>query len=185
MRGNLTALEIARDTVDPSFYLEEEFADTGFDHIDAGSYFAAVDDFGSPAYTVDELQASGEPARFAADKVLLNALRRRGRTDRGVGASRQATASPPPPVQEFAVPSGGVAIVAGIEAGHRHPDAPLRDARRRRTAAGRLPGRGGAGRSGGGADPVDRSKVPWTMRLEGGPAKVCALERVSAAFATE
>jgi hypothetical protein len=24
--------------------------------------------------------------------------------------------------------------------------------------------------------PLDLSKVPWTMRLEGGPAKVCALE---------
>ena len=109
VRGNLTALEIARDTVDPSFYLEEEFADTGFDHIDAGSYFAAVDDFGSPAYTVAELRASGEPARFAADKVLLNALR--------VGVEPIASSAVPAkhcfaaaPGEEFAVPTGGVAI---------------------------------------------------------------------------
>lgn len=175
VRGNLTALEIARDTVDPSFYLEEEVADTGFDHIDAGSYFAAVDDFGSPAYTVAQLQASSEPARFAADKVLLNAL--------GVAVEPIAAATVPnggcfaaAPGQEFAVPSGGVAIVAGSK--------PVTDIQARRFAT---PAEGepmpvdfqagaGPGEAVAVAIPLDLSKVPWKMRLEGGTAKVCALE---------
>jgi hypothetical protein len=175
IKGNLTALEIARDTVDPSFYLEEEFADTGFDHIDAGSYLAAVDDFGSPAYTVEELQASSEPARFAADKVLLNALR--------VGVEPLASSAAPTkncfaatPGEEFAVPSGGVAIAAGSK--------PVTDIQMRRFAT---PAEGepmpvdfqagaGPGEAVAVPIPVDLAKVPWTMRLEGGTAKVCALE---------
>jgi len=175
VRGNLTALEIARDTVDPSFYLEEEFADTSFDHFDAGSYFAAVDDYGSPAYTVDELRESGEPARFAADKVLLNAERIAVEpiSPADVPAGRCFGAAPG---EEFEVPYGGVAIAAG--------DQPVSDIQMRRfatPAAGSPPpvdfqtGVGG-GEAVAVPTPADRSKVPWKMTLEGGPAKVCALE---------
>ncbi len=172
VRGNLTALEIARNTVDPTFFLDEEFADTGFDHIDAGSYFAAVDDFGSPAYTVAELQASGEPARFAADKVLLNALR--------------IAVEPIPPSavpsegcfavtssRAFEVPPGGVAVRAGKQ--------PITDIQMKRFASG---AKGfpvdfqagiGAGEAAAIPIPIDLSTVPWKMRLEGGPATVCGL----------
>ena len=112
VRADLTAMEIARETVDPSFFLDEEFADTGFAYIDAGSYFSAVDDFGSPAYTIDELRESSEAARFAADKVLLNALRVAIEPvpRSAVQLSGCVTVSAR---NCFNVPPGGVAIFAG------------------------------------------------------------------------
>jgi hypothetical protein len=175
VRGNLTALEIARNTVDPVFFLEEEFADTGFDHIDAGSYFAAIDDFGSPAYTVAELQNSGEPARFAADKVLLNALRIAVEPiSRSAVPSEGCFRVTGPRV--FEVPPGGVAIAAGAR--------PVTDIQMRRfatpTESEPLPVdfQAGVGPGEAAAVPIppDLSTVPWKMRLEGGPATVCGLE---------
>jgi hypothetical protein len=191
VRGNLTAMEIARDTVDPSFYLEEEFADTGFDHIDAGSYFSAVDEFGSPAYTIEELQGSGEPARFAADKVLLNALRV-ALEPAPLSAAPAAGAKPASPdstgvaqVPEsgcvavpggaetplLSLPRGGVAISAGKQ--------PVTDIKMRRFASGEFPVdfQASVGPDGAAAlpIPVDLSTVPWKMQLEGGPATVCGL----------
>jgi hypothetical protein len=176
VRGNLTALEIARNTVDPAFFLEEEFADTGFDHIDAGSYFAAVDDFGSPAYTVAELRQSSEASRFAADKVLLNALRvavepipRSAVPSRGCFAAKAG--------QNFDVPAGGVAIAAGAR--------PVTDiqARRFATPAAESPMpvdfQAGVGQHEAVSIPIPADlapEVPWKLRLEGGMATVCALE---------
>jgi hypothetical protein len=175
IRGNLTALEIARNTVDPSFYLEEEFADTGFDHIDAGSYLSAVDAYGSPAYTVDELRTSPEFARFAADKVLLNALRVVVEPISRSAAPHHGcfTASGS---REFEVPPGGVAITAGAR--------PVTDVEMRRFAT---PGEDGpmpvafqtevsAGEAVAIPIPIDLSTVPWKMQLEGGAATVCGLE---------
>jgi hypothetical protein len=171
VRGNLTALEIARDTVDPAFFLEEEFADTGFDHIDAGSYFAAVDEFGSPAYSIEELEASSEPARFAADKVLLNALRI-------VVEPISSSAVPDQGCFEvegsrpFDVPGGGVAIVARSE--------PVTDIEMRRFATGAeypvdfqtgVP----AHRAAAVAVPPDLSRKPWKMKLTGAAAQACPL----------
>ncbi len=175
IRGNLTAMEIARNTVDPGFYLEEEFADTGLDHIDAGSYLSAVDAFGSPAYTISELEDSPEPVRFAADKVLLNALRvglepiPRSVVPRG---SCETVADSAP----FEVPPGGVTISAGAD--------PVTDIRMTRFAT---PGENtplpvdfqaevGAGEATRLAIPRDLSTVPWKLQIEGGPATVCALE---------
>ncbi|HET9164269.1 MAG TPA: hypothetical protein VFN89_12605 [Solirubrobacterales bacterium] len=177
IKGNLTAMEIARNTVDPAFFLEEEFADTGFDHIDAGSYFAAVDDFGSPAYTIAELQSAGEPARFAADKVLLNALRIQLEPipRSAVPSSGCTTVGDSEP---FTVPAGGVAIAAGAQ--------PVTDIRMTRFAT---PGENaplpvdfqaevGAGEATRLVIPRDLApEVPWKLQLEGGPATVCALER--------
>ncbi|HEY8810459.1 MAG TPA: hypothetical protein VIM28_10600, partial [Solirubrobacterales bacterium] len=193
VRGNLTALEIARNTVDPAFFLEEEFADTGFDHIDAGSYFAAVDDFGSPAYTIAELEHSPEAVRFAADKVLLNALR--------VALEPASAASiPSPDAKAPATPNAaGVVEVpaAGCVSGPSGRDAPLlslppggvvvragaqpvTDIQMRRFATGKqfpvdfqaAVGPGEALRL---PIPPDLSTVPWKLRLEGAPATVCGL----------
>jgi hypothetical protein len=175
VRGNLTAMEIARNTVDPAFFLEEEFADTGFDHIDAASYFAAVDDFGSPAYTIAELRESSEATRFAADKVLLNALRvavepiAASAIPRGNCFTAQGG-------REFDVPPGGVAIKAGPE--------PVADIQMRRFATPtgsesppvdfetEVPSHQAVEL----AIPEDLSTVPWKLQLEAGSATVCALE---------
>lgn len=73
-RADLGALEIARDSVDPAFRLDEQIALTAYVGVEAGPYLAAVDEFGSPAYTPAEIAAAPEPARRAADLVLSRAL---------------------------------------------------------------------------------------------------------------
>jgi hypothetical protein len=193
IKGNLTALEIARNTVEPNFYLEEEFADTGFDHIDAGSYFSAVDAFGSPAYTIEELEASPEPVRFAADKVLLNAL--------GVGvetgaplpaAAARAKPATPNSASIVVVPATGCVAVPGgaqtpllslppggavVGAGAQ----PVTDIKMRRfaTSSEEFPVDFQIGVAPGEAVavpiPPDLSTVRWKMQLEGGAATVCGL----------
>ncbi|HMJ72240.1 MAG TPA: hypothetical protein VK471_02620 [Solirubrobacterales bacterium] len=74
-RADLTAVEIARDTVEPGLILSEDIADTGYVPVEVGSYLSARDAFGSPAYTEVELEAAPEEARIPADKVLAAALR--------------------------------------------------------------------------------------------------------------
>jgi hypothetical protein len=194
IKGNLTAVEIARNTVEPGFYLEEEFADTGFDHVDAGSYLSAVDAFGSPAYTIDELQASPEPARFAADKVLLNALRvALEPAPRSAAPAASAKPAIPDAAGVVEVPAGGCLAVPGgadapllslppggvvIGAGAQ----PVTDVKMKRFATdpGDFPVdfQASVGPNGAAAlpIPVDLSTVPWKMQLEGGPATVCGLE---------
>lgn len=193
VRGNLTALEIARNTVDPSFYLEEEFADTGFDHIDAGSYFSAVDAFGSPAYTVGELQASGEPARFAADKVLLNALRV-GLEPVSASAAPAAGAQPATPDSSgvvavpkdgcVAVPGGKAAPLLSLPPGGAVVGAgktPVTNIQMKRFASGTegfpvdFQAGVGAGEATAIPIPADLSTVPWKLQLEGGAATICGL----------
>jgi len=200
VRADLTAMEIARDTVEPTFFLEEEFADTGFAHIDAGAYFAAVDDFGSPAYTIEELQGSTPEARFAADKVLLNALRValepvstaglpvNGAPAAGLDASGFAAVpadgclAVPGGAESplLALPPGGAVVVAGAQ--------PVTDLKMRRFSdgvetplefpvdfqTGVAPDRAMAI-----PIPADLSTVPWKLRLEGGAATVCGIGAAS------
>jgi len=73
-RADLTAVEIARNTVEPGMILSEDIADTGYVPVEVGSYLSARDAFGSPAYTEAELEAAPEEARVPADKVLAAAL---------------------------------------------------------------------------------------------------------------
>ncbi len=73
-RADLTAVEIARNTVEPGLILSEDIADTGYVPVEVGSYLSARDAFGSPAYTEAELKAAPEEARIPADKVLAAAL---------------------------------------------------------------------------------------------------------------
>ena len=72
------------------FELTEE--NSGVDYlgiVDAGSYFSAIDAFGSPAYTPDELAAAPDAARVAADRVFAAAL--------GLGLHRRRRRPPGPP----------------------------------------------------------------------------------------
>ena len=171
IRADLTAMEIARETVDPSFFLDEEFADTGLAYIDAGSYFAAVDDFGSPAYTIEELQQSSAEARFAADKVLLNALRVAVEPvpRSAVPANGCVTVDDSQPLE---LSPGGAVIAAGSQ--------PVTDIKMRRFAdPGEVPVDFQTGVEPGQAVaipiPADASDVPWKLQLEGGAATVCDL----------
>jgi hypothetical protein len=74
-RADTAAIEIARRTVDPGFQLSPEVAGTAtLVDISAGRYLAAVDEYGSPAYSVAELGAAPEEGRRQADVVLAKAL---------------------------------------------------------------------------------------------------------------
>jgi hypothetical protein len=70
LRGSLTAIEIARDRVQPEFGIFSG----GFSPIIARSYLSAAGAYGSPAYSEPELASSPATARFAADNTLVGAL---------------------------------------------------------------------------------------------------------------
>jgi len=92
--AGLAAIELTRDRVAPDFLLTTENSDVDYlGWLDAGSYLAAADEFGSPAYTPPELLAASEPARAAADKVFAAALElelegRRGGARTGTSSAR-------------------------------------------------------------------------------------------------
>ncbi len=74
-RGGLAALELTRDQVDPGFILTEENSGINYlEIVDAADYLSAIDEFGSPAYTPEELPGSPERSRVSADMVFAAAL---------------------------------------------------------------------------------------------------------------
>ena len=75
-RSDLAALEIARDTVDPTFNLAsvEATGTASLGVVVADKYFEAVDRWGSPAHTVAGLETAPEYGRHFADIVLSQAL---------------------------------------------------------------------------------------------------------------
>jgi hypothetical protein len=110
-RADLAALEIARDTVDQGFTLgSPEVAGTpSLALVGAGIYFEAVDSWGSPAYSVAELEAAPANGRHFADLVLAAALPITHETAPGVAPSGG---------------SGCVEIAAGQAAGKDVPVGP-------------------------------------------------------------
>jgi hypothetical protein len=95
-RATLAALELSREQVDPDLMVEDE--STAHSHPDmffsAAAYFDAAADFGSPAYSPDQLLAAGEQAREAADQELVRALA----LEAEPLSSRLRAAGPPPRV---------------------------------------------------------------------------------------
>lgn len=74
-RADTGAIDIARRTVSPSFELSPEIAGTpSLIDVFAGKYLEAVDEFGSPGYTPEELESAPEEGRKQADVVLSQAL---------------------------------------------------------------------------------------------------------------
>jgi hypothetical protein len=70
-RAELSAIEIARDTVQPSFATNDvAHFPAG---IPAGVYLQAVDRYGSPAYTPAQISSAPDAVRVAADGVLVRA----------------------------------------------------------------------------------------------------------------
>ncbi|MGN6816936.1 MAG: hypothetical protein ACTHK3_12775 [Solirubrobacterales bacterium] len=87
-RADTGALEIARRTVAPEFELGPEVAGTpGLVDIFAGKYLEAVDEYGSPAYSPEELAAAPAYARKQADIILGQALPLSTNTQAGVYAA--------------------------------------------------------------------------------------------------
>ena len=74
-RADLGAIEIAADTVSPTFVLTPEIAGTpSLIDVRADLYLEAVAEEGSPAYTPAELLEAPEAGRQQADVVLFHAL---------------------------------------------------------------------------------------------------------------
>lgn len=69
-RARLAALEIARPDLAEGHKVNLDF----FTQFDAGSYFSAVDAFGSPALTTSQLASSSEADRATADVMLVSLL---------------------------------------------------------------------------------------------------------------
>ncbi|HEX7058271.1 MAG TPA: hypothetical protein VF176_00260 [Solirubrobacterales bacterium] len=86
-RGDLAAIEIARETVDPYFALAPDIAGTGsLIDISAGTYLQAAAEDGSPAYSPSELAVAPKTARLRADVVLAHALPLTTDTRAGISA---------------------------------------------------------------------------------------------------
>jgi hypothetical protein len=171
-KAGLGALDIAEGTVEPGFVLSEDVVDTGFVNVDAGSYFAARDRYGSPAYTEAEIAASPQFVRYAADKVLFGALGIELETlpaSAVPAAGCESVPSDGTSSQLLRVPPGGITIRAG--------KAPIERFEISRFSTGSAPvliagiGVGEAGRL---AIPPDKAKTPWKLRLiTPAPALAC------------
>jgi hypothetical protein len=190
-KADLGALDVARETVEPGFVLAEDIADTGYVHVDAGSYFSAEDEFGTPAYSDEELLQASGPARYAADKVLFSALRAGVES---VPASSLPGGEAPPASVEAGVatvpedacvavpggpetpllrlPAGGATVAAGSQ--------PVEDIKLERFSD-EFPIDLQRGVESGAATaisiPADRSPVPWRMHVQTpATATVCGPE---------
>jgi hypothetical protein len=69
-RAKLAAADIGRGHISDDFVIQLTTSTAPFT---AGSYYSAVDAFGSPAFTESELLARDEPNRAAADQLLASA----------------------------------------------------------------------------------------------------------------
>jgi hypothetical protein len=160
-RGGLAALELARGQVSPGFELTEQ--NSGVDYLgllDAGSYFSAVDAYGSPAYTPAELASAPEAGRVAADEVSAAALGVRlepgGQARPGTCAPLQAATG-----AVVGVPSEGVVLRAA---------SPGTQVALRRYASNSFPvvlGPLPAGQAELLRIPADRSPRTWSVHLRG------------------
>lgn len=167
-RGGLAALELTRGVVAPDFVLTEK--NSGVDYlglVDAGSYFSAIDSYGSPAYTSAELAAAPEVGRVAADKVFAAAL--------GLAPARAGESAGGPCVT--AAPGAPVELSPGGALLRAESGTPRVHLRRYATEsfpvdAGRVSGSGRVSL----AIPEDGSTEPWELEPSGGTALVCGLE---------
>jgi hypothetical protein len=171
-RADTGAIEIARRTVDPEFQLGPEVAGTPtLVDVFAGEYLQAVDEYGSPAYTPEELVTAPVPARRQADIVLAQALPLSRKTTPGeydISPHGHCTS----------VPGGGpeVSLAPGTTRIELAPGPPG-DISLRRFATGEypVPSRGIPGNSTTLLRiPHDGATQPWHLHVEASqPARVC------------
>jgi len=171
-KAGLGALDIAEGTVEPGFVLSEDIVDTGFVNVDAGSYFAAREAHGSPAYSEAEIAAAPQFVRYAADKVLFGALGIELETLPASAVPAKGCETVPSDGAAsdlLRLPPGGIAIRAG--------NAPIERFEVSRFSTGSAPvlvagiGAGEAGRL---AIPRDTASEPWRLRLvTPAPALAC------------
>jgi hypothetical protein len=166
------AIEIGRDTVDPSY------RPLGGLFPDAGDFLDLTGDFGSFAYTADQLRGASPSAQLLADATLAKALRlnvtparhaARSGCDR-LAQSRGASGGP----EVITLPPNGVSLSAkriakvDLRIG-RFSDAP--------SVSLAMPD---SGRHASLAIPADASTVPWRLEvLSRGRVSVCRLSHRS------
>lgn len=172
VRGGLSGLEIAADTVSPSFVLT--FQNSGFNSfglLTAKDYLPAEKDFGSPAYTQGELAEAPEAAREAADKVMAAALPIRvqplGAAPRSRLLGRCTLVTPSRGSSVAVLPPGGALLDGAPGASEQ--------LRLRRFASGSFPVSLGTLRGVARLEiPRDASARPWELRVIGtGSVRVC------------
>ena len=168
-RGGLGALELTRGRVDPHFELTEQNSDVDYLRIlDAGSYFSAIDAYGSPAYTPAELDSSSERARVAADKVFASALGAGLRPGPEGNPATCADLRPGPAPAVVQVPREGMVLRASTAGSHVSLRRYASDSFP--VTLGALPPRSAELVS----IPTDRSSRPWFLRIDGGgPVTAC------------
>lgn len=168
-RADFTAIEIARDSVDPGFTIGGELAGIPL-YGDAAAYLAAVEDHGSPGYGVDGLSDAPEHARAAADRALAAALEiALAPADRSATDCTEERLAGGPLVTELAPPAGlliaaSESEVAPALARYARESFPVELAPVAEDAGVVL------------RLPADRSRLPWRLRLSGtGSATLCEL----------
>jgi hypothetical protein len=173
-RSDTAAIEIARRSVDPGFQLNPELAGTpSLVNVFAGPYLEAVDEYGSPAYSVGELESASAAGRRQADIVLSQALplstsTQLGAYDPGAAAENCVTVKDGVP--------GEVPVAAGLTRIEVAPGEPAVFSLRR-FAEGEFPvvTEGAAGDSTTIMRiPRDTSSRPWYLYVEAAqPVRVC------------
>lgn len=170
-RADTGAMEIARRTIAPTFFLgsPETAGTASLALVEAHKYFEAVDRWGSPAYTPAELETAPQNGRHYADIVLSQALPITSSTVSGAF-------SPTPPAGKACatLPGGGasakkeIPLKPGEVRVEVAPGPPATIALRRfATEEFPVPITGGEG----GATtivriPRDRASQPWYMHVE-------------------
>lgn len=163
-RATLTALDLTRGTVDPELRAESADAPGAFAQdlqLTAAEYFEAADDYGSPAYSPQELQGAPAHARAAADLALVRALAIAPAGAAPAGGTANCVPQGGGEPAEFDLPPGGFAV--RLRAGQ----APAIGLKRFGDAFTPLPGVDPAAEQGGlvVAIPPDRSGVPWVAQI--------------------
>ncbi|HET7417578.1 MAG TPA: hypothetical protein VFJ61_08145 [Solirubrobacterales bacterium] len=171
-KADLAGIEIARDHVAPEFELAPQIAGTpSLIDVFAGPYLEAEEEFGSPAYTPQDLLEAPEVGRRQADVVISQALPLRTSTSAGTEAPAAGCAlGGGPGGPEDTVLEGTSAKIL-VEPG---PPVTIDLAR---FAAGEYP----VQTAGAAGDttvrltiPKDDSTVPWRVRIESQqPVYVC------------
>jgi hypothetical protein len=112
----LAALELARGTVSPEYSPEGSVHDLVRGHwlyaVVAGPYFAAIDDYGSPAYSLAELRRAPPEPRLAADLLLAEAtgLQAEPTSETARGCNRLTPREDAPGQAVLTVPPSGLVI---------------------------------------------------------------------------
>lgn len=172
-KADLGAVEIARETVDPDFFLTPEIAGTAsLAVVNPGRYLREVRAHGSPAYDESELIEAPEAGRRQADIVLSHALPLSTETVPGVrprqtgdcavvaGGRDASEATLEPGVNRIEVPAGPKASLSLRRFATEGFPVPLEDAPGRSTTLLTVP--------------PDTSDLAWRLRVEAPqPVTVC------------